>query len=74
MTIYIPTKHRFDTIYREHELPVSGGHQGIIKTYTRLKETYNFLGIYDYIKKEMIAKYDICNKKRNFRYIPYRKL
>ena len=40
----------------------------------RLKETYDFLGIYDYIKKEVMAKYDICNKKRNFRYTPYRKL
>ena len=72
--IYIPTKYRLDTTRKEHELPALGGHQGITKTYTRLKKTYNFPGIYNYIKKEVIAKYDIYNKKRNFRYIPYKKL
>ena len=40
--------------------------KGLSKTYIRLKETYNFLGIYNYIKKEVIAKYNIYNKKRNF--------
>ena len=40
----------------------------------RLKEIYDFLRIYDYIKKEVIAKYDIYNKKRNFQYTSYRKL
>ena len=72
--IYILTKHRLDTICREYKLPILGGYQGITKIYTRLKEIYNFPGIYNYIKKEVIAKYNIYNKKRNFRYIPYKKL
>ena len=42
--------------------------------YIKLKETYDFPGIYDYIKKEVIAKYDIYNKAKKVRHNLYREL
>ena len=52
---------------------ITDRYQGITKTYVRLRETYGFPGIHEYIK-QVIAEYDIYNRVKNRRYRPYKKL
>ena len=69
---YVPKELQEELVKELHEHPLHG-HQGVYKTLTRTKRTWDFPGLRK-VTQEVVRNCDICNKAKSNRHAPYGKL
>jgi len=67
--VYIPTRMRRAFTQEQHSLPAHG-HQGIDRTFDRMRRDYYFPGMRKQIQ-EIVTECDLCNKSKASRHAPY---
>lgn len=70
--IYVPVKYTHELFKEYHEHPLHG-HQGIAKTLSRIRRTYDFPIARD-VAKDVIHNCDVCNKAKSAKHAPYGEL
>jgi hypothetical protein len=70
--IYVPKELQQELVKRIHEAPAHG-HQGIARTYQRIRQNYDWPGMRSTVQK-VIQECDICAKSKAARHKPYGEL
>lgn len=70
--VYIPNQMRRLLVAEQHSLPAHG-HQGITRTFERIRRHYYFPGLRKQVET-VVSECDICSKSKASRHLPYGQL